>query len=210
VFDDLEKPLENIASFLKEGFLGGLCKTNEENSQNSIKRLGRSFHEVMENLPKTKGKTSRNNTVHIPSPKSAQFSQSNIPPAFATPQPFHAYPNYDQRHKQVHTTPSPPTSTNINSKTPTESPLAKPAQIWPLDRRSLPCVEFRHQRPPPEPPDQHRLLRFTSPSFFSEGVLEEIHRRKIISTLRTSVICQGDGIDKIESFSNPNTGINSS
>jgi hypothetical protein len=177
-FEDLEKSLENIASSLNEGFSGGLCKTNEENSQNSIKGLEHSFHEVMVNLPKTKGETSRNNTVHIPSPKSAQFSQSDVPPAFATPLPFHAYPNYDQGHKQVHTTPSPPTGTNINSKTPRESPLAKPAQIRPLHRRALPCVEFCRQRPPPKPPDQHLTLRFTGPSFFSEGVLEEIHRRK--------------------------------
>jgi hypothetical protein len=150
-FDDLEKSLENIASSLNEGFSGGLCKTNEENSQNSIKGLERSFHEVMKNLPKTKGKTSWNNMVHIPSLKSAQFLQSDVPPAFATPPPFHAYPNYDQGHKQVHKTPSPPTGTNINSKTPTESPLAIPAQIRPLHQRSLPCVEFRFcsQRPPP-------------------------------------------------------------
>jgi hypothetical protein len=174
-FDDQEKSLENIASSLNEGFLGGLCKTNEENSHNSIKGLERSFHEVMKNLPKTKGETSRNYTVHIPSPKSAQFSQSDVPPAFATPPPFHAYPNYDQGHKQVHTTPSLPTDTNINSKTPTESPLAKLAQTQPLHRRSLPCVEFRCQRPPP---DQHLPLRFTGPSFFLEGVLEQIHRRK--------------------------------
>jgi hypothetical protein len=71
--------------------------------------------------------------------------------------------------------PQAPTST---AKPPIESPLAKPAQIWPHHRRLLPCVEFRRQRPPPEPPDQHLPLRFTGPSFFSKGVLEQIHRRK--------------------------------
>jgi len=64
-----------------------------------------------------------------------------------------------------HMTPSPPTNTKINSKTLAEPPWAKSAQIRLLHQRALPCVEFRRQKPPPNPPDQplcHWDSRFRS------------------------------------------------
>ncbi|KAJ0046471.1 hypothetical protein Pint_04289 [Pistacia integerrima] len=43
-FESLEKSLENIASSIKEGFLGGQYKTDGENSQSSNKGFGETCH----------------------------------------------------------------------------------------------------------------------------------------------------------------------
>ncbi|XP_062170539.1 G-type lectin S-receptor-like serine/threonine-protein kinase At4g27290 [Alnus glutinosa] len=92
----LEANMQELKAIVKK------LVTSHQDYAISIKELERSLHEFIENLSKTNGETSRNNSMHIPSPKSTQFLKSDVPPAFATPSPYHAHPNCDPRHKLVH------------------------------------------------------------------------------------------------------------
>jgi hypothetical protein len=146
--------------------------TSHQDYAISIKGLERSLHEFKENLSKTNDKTSRNNSVHIPSPKCTQFLKTDVPQASTTPLLYHAHPNCDPGHKPAHTPPIDITTTGTTppklQPTATHSPLRhnptlahleqlnhcrSPTQI--TNPKPTTPIDTKINSKPPHPPHNH-------------------------------------------------------